>query len=81
MLEQGPLVGYLFYQNWRADKKAEQQEIKISELSEKKDQEVSELNTELRKSMEGYLGKTFETISSNTNALVGLKDVITVKNG
>lgn len=79
LLEQGPLVGLLFYFYRETKLKTEELEEKISELSKKKDEEVSQLNMELRNKMEGYLSKTFETISSNTSALNGLKDVITVK--
>lgn len=68
LLTQGPLVGYIAYEKWKTDKR----------LKERDDQ-IDELNASLLAKQELYLTKTFETISSNTAALNGLKDVITVK--
>lgn len=70
MVAQGPLVAYLFYQNTKSEKKTKDQE-----------EAIATLNAALREKQEIYLTKTFETISSNTAAINGLKDVITVKNG
>lgn len=70
LLTQGPLVGYLFWQVWKSDKK-------IADLEEAKDT----LNKELNAKTELYLSKAYEMATSSNEAVKGLRDAIVVKNG
>lgn len=65
MLEQGPLVGYLFYQNWRADKKVEG-----------KDTEIARLNSEMREVQDRSFERLATIKRDGDTVLMAIKDAI-----